>query len=204
MTDPASILHFWFEGVTDGTLINKAAMPFRKWFAKNEKFDQQIRERFGGDLEAARDGKYRSWENSAHGRLALIILYDQFPRNMFRNSPKMFEYDSSALALALKTIRYGWDAQLSLIERTFLYMPLMHSEDLKVQKMSLEYFSKLILEAKERFSQNVPYYEYSFSFAKRHHDIIEKFGCFPHRNSTLGRVSTPEEIQFLTKSGSTF
>ena len=140
MTDSASILNFWFEGVTDETPINKGVMPFRKWFSKNEKFDQEIRERFGSDLSAAREGKYRSWENSAGGRLALIILFDQFSRNMFRNDPKMFECDSSALALTLLTIRDGWEGQLSLIERTFLYMPLMHSEDINVQKASLEYF----------------------------------------------------------------
>ena len=135
MTDPVSILNFWLEGVTDATLINKGAMPFRKWFSKNEEFDQEIRERFGSDLAAAREGQYRSWKNSAQGCLALIILFDQFPRNMFRNSPRMFENDPAALALTLKAIYDdGWDTQLSLIERTFLYMPLMHSEDRRCRK----------------------------------------------------------------------
>lgn len=204
MTAPASILEFWFEGVTDNTLINNGAMPFRKWFSKNEKFDQEIRERFGGDLADAREGKCRSWEDSAQGCLALIILFDQFPRNMFRNDPKMFAYDALALARTLNAIHDGWDTQLSLIERTFLYMPLMHSEDLQVQKMSLEYFSKLITAAKARFPKNVSYYEYSFKFAKRHHDIVEKFGRFPHRNMILGRTPNPGEQEFLSKPGSSF
>ena len=204
MTSSSSILEFWFEGVTDETLINNGVMPFRKWFSKSEKFDQEIRERFGADLEAACTGKYRAWEDSAQGRLTLIILCDQFPRNMFRNDSKMFSYDSLALSLTLKSIHDGWDMQLSLIERTFLYMPLMHSEELKVQKMSLEYFSKLVAQAKECCPKNVSYYEYSLKFAKRHHDIIEKFGRFPHRNATLGRASSTGELEFLNKPGSSF
>jgi len=204
MTQPQDILDFWFQGVTDETLINKKSSPFSQWFNKNESFDQNIRERFEEDFKKAVGGQYQDWANSAKGLLALIILCDQFSRNMYRNSPQMFAGDSLALKLTLEAIQNGTDEQFSLIERTFLYMPLMHAEDLGVQNMSLECFSELIEECKVKNPRNVSYYEYSFDYAKRHQAIIERFGRFPHRNITLKRESTALELAFLKKPGSSF
>ena len=204
MFDFDKILSFWFAGVTDATIIDKNALPFRNWFAKSEKFDREIQEKFEFDLLKARRGEYQNWESSVKGRLALVILFDQFSRNMYRNTPKMFENDALALALTLRTIQEGWDVQLQLIERVFIYLPLMHSEDLKVQKMSVEHFDNVVVQAKERFPKNVSYFENNFFYAKKYCAIIAKFGRFPHRNAVLGRASSSQELEFLQKPGSGF
>ena len=198
------ILNFWFEGIDDKTSIDKKASPFKKWFAKDEKFDREIRQRFEEDLIRAQKGEYKSLEDSGPNRLALIILFDQFSRNMYRNTPKMFEADSFALDLTLRSIKDFRDQQLQLIERVFLYMPLEHAEDLTAQNLSLKCFQNLIDESKLKTPQNTSYYEYTFNYAKKHHAIIEKFGRFPHRNSILKRQSTPEELEFLAEPASSF
>ncbi|MDP2652891.1 MAG: DUF924 family protein [Candidatus Omnitrophota bacterium] len=198
------ILQFWFRGLSDETAVDRKVPPFSLWFAKNDDFDREIRDTFGADWEKASRREYREWEDTPRGRLALIILFDQFSRNMFRNTPKMFATDPLALELALRSIPEGADIRLQLIERTFAYMPLMHSEELQVQKLALERFQSLVDEARLKIPGNVSYYEYSLGYARRHHDIIERFGRFPHRNLVLNRISTPEEIEFLRKPGSGF
>ena len=184
MTPNEKILEYWFEGVVDETPIDKRELPFRKWFAKDRKIDDEIRQRFESDLLQARQGQYKDWEDSIQGRLALIILFDQFSRNMYRNTPKMFENDSAALELSLRSIHEKIDGQLPLIERMFLYMPLMHSEDLNIQKLSLKYFEQLLEEAKQKFPQNAPYYQSNLGYAREHFAVIEKFGRFVRRDSS--------------------
>jgi uncharacterized protein (DUF924 family) len=196
------ILDFWFQGVDDTTVINKKNPPFSQWFIKNSAFDQQIKERFEADLQNVE--QCRSWASEVKGALALIILSDQFSRNLYRNTPKMFSTDPFALETTLSTIKAETDEDLPLIERVFLYMPLMHSEDLVIQEMSLQCFEDLIEGCKEKNPRNISYYQYTFDYAKRHHDIIDNFGRFPHRNAILGRTSTPQEVAFLTKPGSSF
>ena len=176
------ILYYWFEGVTDETPIDPRALPFRKWFAKDKNINDEIRRRFESDLLQARQGQYQDWENSIRGRLALIILFDQFSRNMYRGTPKMFENDSWALDLSLCSLNEKIDEQLPLIERMFLYMPLMHSEDLKIQTLSLKRFEQLLVEAKQKFSHNTTYYQSNLRYAQRHFATIEKFGRFPSRD----------------------
>lgn len=204
MDKAAQILDFWFQSVDDNTPANAKDDPFKKWFMKNEQFDREIKEKFEADVIKARWGTYKAWESSAAGRLALILLYDQFCRNMFRNTPRMFENDPLALDLTLRSIQEGQDKGLYLIQRTFLYMPLMHSEQRSMQELSVKYFSTLVDESREKVPQNAGYYEYSLGYAKKHRDIVERFGRFPHRNRILGRMSTPEEEDFLTKPGSAF
>ena len=198
------ILRFWFEGVTDETPIDKNKFPFKKWFMKNEQFDREIKEKFESHLIKARWGGYKNWESSPEGRLALVILYDQFSRNLFRNTPRMFENDPLALDLTIRSIQEEWDKKLFLIHRIFLYMPLMHSEVRKIQEFSLQYFGHLGEEAKQRIPGNAHYYEYSFGYAKRHYETIKEFGRFPHRNSILQRASTLQEQKFLQQPGSSF
>ena len=193
------ILQFWFEGITDQTPIDKRALPFRKWFAKDERLDAEIKETFEAQLILARGGQCREWENSFPGRLALIILFDQFSRNMYRGTAKMFETDSLALDLSLRSIEEKIDGEWQLIERIFLYLPLMHSEDSDIQKLSLRCFEKLAGEAKHKFPQNVSYYEYNFFYAQKYCSVIEQFGRFPHRNIFLARISTVEESAFLRR-----
>ena len=183
-----TILDYWFEGVDDKTKIDVKNMPFKKWFIKNEKMDEEIRRQFESDILAAADGQYKGWEDTARGRLALIILFDQFSRNMYRDTAQMYAYDPLALKLTLGALGQDKEQELLLIERTFLYMPLMHSEDLKRQQLSLKCFSRLVAESKVKNPDNMHYYEYTLKYAQEHHDTVAQSGRFPHRDSILSRV----------------
>ncbi len=204
MTRVEEILQFWFGGLDDSARLDKNNPIVRRWFAKDEEFDVEIRARFQEDLIKAREGKYQGWEGEPPRRLALVLLFDQFSRNMYRATPSAFAADSLALNLTLRSIKEKTDHALPLIYRIFLYMPLMHSEDLSIQKLSLEYFRRLIEESQKKSPQNTAYYEYTFQFAQSHHDIIACFGRFPYRNAALQRISTPEEKNFLSGSRAAF
>lgn len=182
-----TILDFWFEGIDDQTLIDNKAQPFKKWFKKSLEFDEEIRRQFEPDLEKAAQGEYKMWEDSPAGRLALILLYDQFSRNMYRDTPRMYAYDALALELTLRTIREGGEFQLSLIQRTFLYMPLMHFESPDMQKLSVECFQKLVEESKAKTPANTHYFEGTLKYARQHRDTIVQSGRFVHRDVILGR-----------------
>lgn len=198
------ILIYWFNGLNDETAIDKKAPPANKWFTKDKQMDEEIRERFEADLIKASQGTYKDWEETPGGRLSLVILWDQFARNIYRNTPQMFATDAQAVTLSLKSIRDHSDHQLSLIQRLFLYMPLMHAEDLKIQKKSLQQFQNLVDEVKDKNPLNRTYYEETLNYAKRHFSIIVRFGRFPHRNAILGRESTLVELEFLKQPGSSF
>lgn len=198
------ILQFWFMGATDETTADRKKAPFSNWFKKDKKFDDEIKQRFEGDILNAGKGKYSAWEEDIRGRLALIILFDQFTRNIYRNTAHMYACDAQALALTLRSLADGQIEQLELIERTFLLMPLMHTEDLAHQKLSVRSFQALAEAAKTKCPHNVAYYEYSLNYAVQHRNIVAKFGRFPHRNVILGRESTPAEVEFLKSKGSSF
>ena len=198
------ILDYWFEGVNDQTKIDKKRMPFLKWFSGGTRIDAEIRSRFEGVYLKALEGGLKSWEETPRGTLALIVLLDQFPRNIYRNSPRMFESDSLALALTLHAIEKKSDTQLLLIERVFLYMPFQHAEDPAMQEKSLGCFERLVEESKKINPANTSYYAYTLDYARRHHAIIEEFGRFPHRNVLLKRPSTAAEQEFFLKKGSSF
>ncbi len=173
------ILSFWF------ATENKP-----KWFIKDQEFDREVTSKFLNYYEeAAKEEDLDHWQESLDGSLALIILLDQFPRNMFRGDPRSFATDSRAIAITKKIIAQNIDHQASEDYKHFLYMPLMHSEDLADQELSVELFS---------------YNPGARDYAIRHMEIIKRFGRFPHRNIILGRESTVEEIQFLTTPGSSF
>jgi uncharacterized protein (DUF924 family) len=173
---PQSILTFWF------------GLERKAWFAKNPAFDEEIRSRFLGLYEDALAGKLDQWKQEARSALALVILLDQFPRNMFRDSARAFEGDALAREAARTILEAGWDRAMSDDERTFAYLPFEHSESLADQELSVRLFEG---------NQN-------FEWARRHWDIIQRFGRFPHRNAILGRTSTPEETAFLKTPGSGF
>lgn len=198
------ILDFWFEGINDDTPIDRKASPFNKWFKKNGSFDCEIKKQFEADLVTAKEGGYKDWEKTITGRLALVILFDQFSRNIYRDTPKMFEQDTAALKLSLHTLTEKKDRELSLIQRQFLYMPLMHAEGLNIQELSLKCFGLLVEESKNRHAHNTPYYQYTLEYARKHHRIIERFGRFSHRNAILKRTSTSEEEEFLQQPGAPF
>lgn len=174
------ILKFWFEE-TDPA----------KWWAKDDAFDQSIRAKFSAVHSQATRCELFAWRAEARGRLAEIIVLDQFSRNMFRGSPLAFASDALALALAQEAISAGAEEALSPVERTFLYLPFMHSESLKIHAVAVELYRK------NGIQRNLDY-------AIRHRQIIERFGRYPHRNAILGRQSTDEEIEFLKQPGSGF
>ena len=199
-----AILNFWLGDLNDNQLIDQKNPIVRRWFSKDKKFDDTIRLEFEKDLIRGRQGEYKNWEQFPRGRLALVILFDQFSRNIYRDTPQMFDTDSLALDLALRSIHEGVDLDLGLIERIFLYMPLEHSENINHQQLSLRQFKGLLLESQKQCPQNAPYFQYSFNYAQRHHDIIAQFNRFPHRNKILGRSSTSEELVFLKNANSSF
>ncbi|MEW6443167.1 MAG: DUF924 family protein [bacterium] len=201
---PESILDYWFEGLSEKSPLEADSAVARRWFGKDESTDREIRERFEEHLERAVRGEYRHWANSSDGSLALVILTDQFPRNMYRGTPKAFATDPLALETSLQAIRGGQDHALSLMERMFLYMPLMHAESVEVQRQSRGLFESLARLARIDRSPFTSFLAMSADYAERHAAIVERFHRFPHRNAILGRPSTPEEIAFLREPGSSF
>ena len=159
-----------------------------KWFNKDTTFDDEIRTRFLKTYEAAARGELAAWEATREGALALAIVLDQFPRNMFRGSARAFAADPLALAVAARAIERGFDLQLPVQERSFFYLPFEHSEAMADQERSLTLF-RALGDAE------------SLRWAELHADIIRRFGRFPHRNAVLGRATTPEEQAFLDSGG---
>jgi len=174
------VLNFWFEEISPA-----------QWWAKDLQFDQQIRDRFAALHAQAAQCELYTWRDTAHGRLAEVIVLDQFSRNMFRDTPQAFAQDPLALALAQEAIAAGAADLLTPIERSFLYLPFMHSESLLIHEVAVQLYT-------ENGLQN------NLDFEFKHKAIIEQFGRYPHRNAILGRVSTPEEIEFLKQPNSGF
>ncbi len=177
------VIDFWFRELTP-----------RDWFMDGGPvLDERVRTRFGALVDAARRGDLDHWAATARGRLALIILLDQFPRHVFRNTRDAYASDSKALALTREGIEAGMDEELALAERQFFYLPLMHAEDREVQALSVERFTALRDAA-----------EAVLGFALDHRDTVARFGRFPHRNKVLSRASSPEEEAFLASDENQF
>lgn len=175
------ILEFWFEGVDDSLLIDQSRSPFNKWFKTNLTVDGVIQEKYTSLLDEAKNGQYDLWRETPEGSLALILLFDQFARNIYRGTQRAYETDFLAQTLALEVLQNQFDERLSLIQRVFIYMPLMHAEDLNLQKLSVQCFGKLIEESREKSSANTAYYQWHMKYAKKNLDTIEEFGYFPQR-----------------------
>ncbi|WP_261903569.1 DUF924 family protein [Vibrio fortis] len=174
------VLAFWFDELTP-----------QDWFNGGDDIDQLIKERFAQVHSAAVQGELYTWRDSALGRLAEIIVLDQFSRNIGRDTSQAFAADPMALVLAQEAVAGGYDHQLNDQQKSFLYMPYMHSESLVIHEQAVELFSQTGL-------------EHNLDFEFKHKVIIEKFGRYPHRNQILGRVSTEEELAFLQLPGSSF
>ncbi len=181
------VLDFWF-GVPGTPSHGK---PRAEWFKKSEDFDALIRERFLALHEQAAAEKLAQWNDGPLTLLALIIVLDQFPRNLFRESPRAFATDAIALDAARRMTTLRWDERLNAVERQFVYLPFEHAEDMAAQRESMRLFASLA---------NADLLEW----ARKHAVIIERFGRFPHRNAVLERASTPEEMEFLKQPGSGF
>jgi len=185
------VLDFWF-GAPDAPGYGA---PRKEWFVKNPEFDAQIREHFLDLHGRAVAGELEAWQDDAPGLLALIIVLDQFGRNMFRGTPESFAGDAAALRYARRMVERGWDQELMPVMKSFVYLPFEHSENLATQKASLRLFEAF---AGDPQLGDLP------EWAKKHYDVICRFGRFPHRNAILGRESTAEEIRFLKQPGSVF
>lgn len=184
MADYQSVLTFWFDTLTA-----------EQWFAKDVQLDREITDKFAGLHAQAvacelADWRYQS-DSPAHGRLAEIIVLDQFSRNIHRDTPAAFAQDALALALAQEAVAQGLDAELSATEKAFLYLPYMHSESAAIHQQALVLFRQ-------------PGLESNYEFELKHKVIIDRFGRYPHRNAILGRQSTVEEVEFLKQPGSGF
>ncbi len=190
MIVPRDVLDFWFG--TPGSAEYGRARAL--WFAKSAATDADIRARFGAAVEAALQGAFEEWRKTSREALALILLLDQFTRNIFRGTARAFAGDVRALALARELVARGDDLSFSLLERQFAYLPFEHAEDRQAQEESLRLFGRLAADGLPE----------PFEWAKRHYDAIARFGRFPHRNVILGRESTPQEIEFLKLPGSRF
>ena len=176
----ADVIDFWFSEI-DSAL----------WFKKDTAFDAVIRERFGELLNSAAQCELFGWRSTASGRLAEVIVLDQFSRNVYRDSATSFANDPLALALAQEAVGAGADQELEQRQRGFLYMPYMHSESLAVHDVAVELFTR---------NGN----ESTLSYELKHREIIERFGRYPHRNAVLNRKSTAEELEFLKERSSSF
>lgn len=193
------ILDFWFGSLDqDGCADSEHSA---RWWKKDAAFDEEIGRRFGRVYRSIRAGELDGWLTEPRGRLAQVIALDQFSRNMFRGTPDSFAGDPRAREIALDALRHGDDSALPRDQRFFLYMPLMHSEDLALQDRMIELFTALRDSAPPALREKSAGY---LKYAEMHRDIIRRFGRFPHRNAILGRPSSREELAFLEQPGSSF
>ncbi len=198
MSIAQEIIAFWF-GDLGPSEPQKAR--FDMWFGKDPATDREIRDRFEKHIQAAARGDYDDWQESAEPCLAFIVLLDQFPRNVYRNSPEAFAYDDKARQISLYGLEKEHDTKLPLYGRLFFYMPFQHSEQIEHQRKSLKLYEALLDDAPSELRQT---FETVMDYARRHHQIIARLGRFPHRSELLGRKSTPDEIEFLKEPGSSF
>jgi uncharacterized protein (DUF924 family) len=193
MTTSQEILDYWF-GVPPSS---QDAL----WWRGGKKVDDEMRARFGDTIERAAKGDLDGWAETARGRLALVLLCDQFPRNVYRGTARAFATDAKAQALTKDALADGIDRGLSPHERMFLYMPLMHAEDRAMQRTSVDAFERLVREAPEELRASL---ESNAKYARQHASIVERFGRYPHRNALLGRPATDEETAYLIEHPENF
>lgn len=174
------ILYFWFQESTE-----------KQWFFKDHQFDQKIKQKFLNIHKLATRCELFEWRTTSQGRLAEIIVLDQFSRNIYRNTPQAFLYDSIALCLAQEAVSLNIQKELSILEKSFLYLPFMHSESATIHEIAIQLYREKGLES-------------SYEFECKHKLIIDRFGRYPHRNEILKRKSTIEELEFLKQPNSSF
>jgi uncharacterized protein (DUF924 family) len=191
-TPPAAlaVLAFWFDPAYRA-----------KWYERDAAFDARIRAQFGRQLESAAAGQCNDWATTPSGWLALLIVLDQFSRNLYRQDPRAWAQDLHAQRVALSGIAQGFDRELPAIQRVFAYMPLEHAEDRELQQLCVARFTSMCDELPANERQR---YAGFLDYAHRHEAVIARFGRFPHRNAVLGRVSTPEELAYLAEPGAGF
>lgn len=190
---------FWFGPPGSATEI--AGRQRKLWFGKSAANDRAVADRFANTLVAATTGQLDYWSGTPRGRLALLIVLDQFPHHIHRNRPQAFATDPQALALSLDALKAGEDRQLAPIERVFLYLPLEHAESDTMQDRAVSLYEEL---AHEAAPEERALFDDFLKYARQHRDVVARFGRFPHRNAILGRPSSDDELAFLKQPGSCF
>ena len=198
MTQIEQILNFWFGKIKDGLTVEDRN---KFWFMADADVDKTIRDKFQDLVTQAGSGKLKNWESTPRGSLALIILLDQFTRNIYRGKPEAFQYDNKAKRICAEGIKNGTDKELEIIERCFYYLPLEHSENMEDQNMCVSLYEELLVTEDK---SKLPVIKNSLDYAVIHRNIIEEFGRFPHRNKILNRESTDKELDYLSKQGNKF
>lgn len=204
MEEARKIREFWFGKLPLSPFDLDKRM--RVWFGmvspeQRQRFDDSIREQFEPLVQQAIAGELAAWGDGPRRRMSLILLLDQFPRNIYRNTSRAFAGDEQAVALALSGMNSGADAALDPVERIFFYMPLQHSEARDVQEESVAAYKRLLMEAPEGLKAK---FESVLDFAQRHRNVVNRFGRFPHRNRVLGRLSTADELKYMKEGGEDF
>lgn len=199
MPNADQILEFWIADSKQGGAA--LARQRKRWYKSDAILDAEIRDRFEPVLHSAARGELAHWESIPRSRLALIILFDQFPRNIYRGRAEAFAYDRYAVKQCLELLETAGDQELDLVQRSFAYMPLQHIEVLALQQRSVELFTAAADTAPGEWQD---FLENCRSYAVEHRDIVARFGRFPHRNAILGRDSDPEELAYLSGGGKSF
>ena len=197
--NPGVVREFWFGGPDPMRANIEERIDF--WFAAGPEVDEEIEQRFASTVRAALSGALDTWRGSISDRLSLVILLDQFPRNIYRGTPEAYSGDTKARDLSIEAVEDGSDGALCLLERAFLYMPLQHAEDYDTQRRSVEVFQTLLKETPDGLR---PHMNGFLASARTHRDIVARFGRFPHRNGILGRACTQAEIEFLRRPAAPF
>lgn len=202
MISQDDVLEYWFAELAEPSASPQAVPSTTSlWFKGGPAVDEEIRHRFGAALEPARRGELDGWTATPRGTLALLLLLDQFPRNVYRDDPRSFASDAHGLEIARAAIKRGDDLQVLPVQRTFFYLPFEHSEDLADQRIAVEKIRANHASAQGEVKKLL---EEAVDYAIRHQEVIARFGRFPHRNKIVGRPSTPEEEDFLKQPGSSF
>ena len=198
-TTPNEILEFWFGDALRSPEAAEARCAL--WFGRNDAFDREIRERFAALPRRAALGAFEAWRDGPESTVALLLVLDQFPRNLHRDDRRAFAFDAQAREVALAALDVGFDGRLHPLEASFLYLPLEHAEDLDLQNLCVECFEALVPRAPDGLQE---LFEEFASYARRHRDVVARFGRFPHRNDPLDRVCTEGERAFLASAGDDF
>lgn len=199
MANPDEVLEFWFADALESPAATDRRTAF--WFRSDAATDSLIWELYGDTVTDAAAGHYDDWLQTARGRLALIIVLDQFPRNIFRGTAEVYRHDPLVISLAQAGVALGQLAGLTVPEQAFFLMPYQHAEDVEVQRAGVALMQAMVSEAPAQWQPTARVFADS---AVRHHDIVENYGRFPHRNKVLGRSSTEAESRYLAGGGETF
>lgn len=200
LSSAEAILSYWFAAADTAPTVATMEDCAARWFRRSDATDAYVRDTFGAEMAAAARGERDAWVESPRGLLALLILLDQFPRNVHRGSAEAFAQDGRARAVVRHGLERGFDRHYNAAHSVVFYLPLVHTEDLAVQREAFERIRRL----RESHEALAPVLDLVVGATRKHLEIIERFGRFPHRNAALGRATTPEEAEFLSQPGSSF